>query len=91
MALYLFSYDLNKSEKDYPELAEYLRLIGARKVLKSEWLVRNGATRDAVYNGVKANLGHGDGPVSLSHSVGSRGQPGESARRNLERTLKADC
>ncbi|HEY4054002.1 MAG TPA: hypothetical protein VGL74_09670 [Terriglobales bacterium] len=61
MALYLVSYDLNKPEQDYPELVDYLRLIGARKVLQSEWLVRSGATRDAVYNGVKANLGSGDG------------------------------
>ena len=61
MALYLVSYDLNKPEDNYPELVEYLTLIGARKVLESEWLVRSGATRDAVYNGVKANLGNGDG------------------------------
>src|SRR5207248_723265 len=61
MALYLVSYNLNKPEQDYPELVDYLYLIGARKVLDSEWLVRSGATRDAVYKGVKAHLESGDG------------------------------
>jgi hypothetical protein len=61
MALYLVSNNLNKPEQDYPELVEYLYLIGARKVLDSEWLVRSGATRDAVYKGVKAHLESGDG------------------------------
>ena len=60
MALYLVSYNLNKPEDDYPELIEYLNLIGARKVLASEWLVRTGATRDAVYKGVKAHIESGD-------------------------------
>ena len=36
MALYLVSYNLNKPEQDYPELVDYLYLIGARKVLDSE-------------------------------------------------------
>lgn len=60
MALYLVSYDLNKPEDHYPELVSYLNLIGARKVLATEWLVRSGATRDAVYKGVKAHLKTGD-------------------------------
>jgi hypothetical protein len=79
MALYLVSYDLNQPEHRYPELLEYLTLIGARKVLESEWLVRSGATRDAVYNGVKANLSNGDGLlVCLVQSA---------IRDNLARTL----
>lgn len=60
MALYLVSCDLNKPEADYPELLEYLQLIGARKILKSSWLVRSGATRDSVYKGVKAHLESSD-------------------------------
>jgi hypothetical protein len=84
MALYLVSYDLNQPEQNYPELVEYLRLIGARKVLQSEWLVRTSAMGDAVYNGVKADLGSGDGIVSLTGSVGSREKSCEPAGRNLE-------
>lgn len=61
MALYLVSCDLNKPEEDYPELVSYLSLIGARKVLATEWLVRCGATREAIYKGVKAHLKTGDG------------------------------
>lgn len=61
MALYLVSYRLSKPEEDYPELLGYLELIGAQRVLNSEWLVRSGATRDAVYKGVKAHLGSEDG------------------------------
>ena len=60
MALYLISCDLTKQEGDYPELIEYLQLIGARKILKSGWLVRSGATRDSIYKGVKAHLGESD-------------------------------
>lgn len=56
----MVSCDLNKSEDQYPELMEYLQLIGAQKILKSGWLVRSGATRDSVYKGVKAHLGESD-------------------------------
>lgn len=39
MALYLVSYDLQKTEKDYPELIAYLKKLGGVKILLSEWLV----------------------------------------------------
>ncbi|HEX7892866.1 MAG TPA: hypothetical protein VF447_01655 [Terriglobales bacterium] len=61
MALYLVSYDLKKPEQDYPQLVEYLNLIGAHRVLYAQWLVRSGATRDAVYNGIRAHLESNDG------------------------------
>lgn len=61
MALYVVSYDLSKPEEDYPQLVEYLHLIGARRVLYSQWIVRTGATRDAVYKGIRAHLGSNDG------------------------------
>lgn len=61
MALYLVSYNLARPEQEYPQLVEYLNLIGARRVLFSEWIVRSGATRDAVYNGIRAHLDHNDG------------------------------
>jgi hypothetical protein len=61
MALYLVSYNLSKPEDDYPQLVEYLNLIGARRVLFSQWIVRSGATRDAVYNGIRVHLDSSDG------------------------------
>jgi len=70
MALYLVSYRLSKPEEDYPELLSYMKLIGAQRVLNSDWLVRSGATRDAVYKGVKTHLGGEDGVlVCLVHSA----------------------
>lgn len=42
-------------------MIEYLHLIGVRRVLLSQWIVRSGATRDAVYNGIRAYLGPSDG------------------------------
>lgn len=60
MALYVVSYDLSKPEADYPQLLEHLRLIGARRVLDSQWMVRSGATRDAMYQGVRAHLDAND-------------------------------
>ena len=60
MALYVVSYDLCKPEQDYPQLLEYLQLIGARRLLDSQWIVRSGATRDAVYSGIRAHLDSND-------------------------------
>ncbi len=60
MALYVVSYDLRKPEQDYPQLLEYLHLIGARRLLDSQWMVRSGATRDAVYQGIRAHLDSND-------------------------------
>lgn len=60
MALFLVSYDLNKPESEYPQLLAYLKLIGAKKVLGSGWLVRSSATRDAVYKGVRTHLDRDD-------------------------------
>jgi hypothetical protein len=56
MALYVVSYDLSKPEQEYPHLLDYLRLIGARRLLDSQWIVRSGATRDTVYKGIRAHL-----------------------------------
>jgi hypothetical protein len=53
---YVVRYDLSKSEQDYPQLLEYLHLIGARRLLDSQWMVRSGATRDAVYQGIRAQI-----------------------------------
>jgi hypothetical protein len=61
MALYVVSYDLSKPEQDYPQLLEYLQLIGARRLLGSQWMVRSGATRDAVYKGIRAHIDTADG------------------------------
>jgi hypothetical protein len=60
MALYAVSYDLSKPEQEYPQLLEYLHLIGARRLLDSQWMVRSGATRDAVYNGIRGYLDTND-------------------------------
>jgi hypothetical protein len=60
MALYVVSYDLSQPEQQYPQLLEYLHLIGARRLLDSQWMVRSGATRDAVYQGIRAHLDSND-------------------------------
>ena len=60
MALYTVSFDLSKPEQEYPELVKYLHLIGARRILLSQWVVRSGATRDAVYHGIREYLCPGD-------------------------------
>jgi hypothetical protein len=62
MALYLISYDLNKPEKDYPKLIDYLEKIRAHRVLYSEWFVRSDLGRDALHEKVKAHI---DGNDSL--------------------------
>ena len=62
MALYLISYDLNKPEKDYPDLLNYLENIGAHRVLYSEWFLRSDAGRDQLHNAI---LAHIDGNDSL--------------------------
>jgi hypothetical protein len=52
MALYLISYDIAKSdESEYDSLWEKLRVIGAKKILYSEWAVvaGNGQAR-ALYD-----------------------------------------
>ena len=56
MALYVVSFDLAKPEQEYTQLMEYLQLLGARRLLDSQWMVRSGATRDAVYKGIRAHL-----------------------------------
>jgi hypothetical protein len=60
MALYVVSYDLSKPEQHYPHLLEYLHLIGARRLPDSQWMVRSGATRDAVYHGIRAHIDSND-------------------------------
>ena len=71
MALYAVSYDLSNPEQDYPQLLEYLHLIGARRLLDSQWMVRSGATRDAVYQGIRAHINLND--ALLVCLVGSAG------------------
>jgi len=61
MALYLISYDLNKPEKDYPKLINYLESIGAHRVLYSEWFVRSNVARDALYKAVAQHIDGNDG------------------------------
>jgi hypothetical protein len=82
MALYVVSYDLSKPEQDYPQLLEYLHLIGARRLLDSQWLVRSGATRDAVYQGIRAQIDSND--ALLVCLVGKRGG------RELEASVRRD-
>jgi len=60
MALYVVSYDLSKPEQHYPQLLEYLHLLGARRLLDSQWMVRSGATSDAVYQGIRAHIDSND-------------------------------
>ncbi len=61
MPLFLVSYDLNKPEKDYPKLIDYLEKVGAHRVLYSEWFIRNDMTRDALHNAVRAHIDGNDG------------------------------
>ena len=61
MPLYLVSYDLNKPEKDYPKLINYLESINAHRMLYSEWFVRTNLTRDALYSAVRAHIDANDG------------------------------
>ena len=61
MALYLISYDLNKPEKDYPKLIDYLEQIGAHRVLYSEWLVRIDLDRDGLLAATRAHVDSNDG------------------------------
>jgi hypothetical protein len=59
MPLFLISYSLLKPEEDYPELIRTLRNIGARRVLRSGWLINSslkiGDVFDRVWIG--GNLG----------------------------------
>ena len=41
MAVYLISYDLDKPGQDYPRLVKELELLGAVRVLYSEWIFRS--------------------------------------------------
>lgn len=41
MKLYLISYDLNKPGKNYSELLEELRALGAKRILLSQWVLRS--------------------------------------------------
>lgn len=61
MALFLISYDLNKPEKDYPKLIDYLESIGAHRVFYSAWFVRLNTTIDALYNDVLKRVDGKDG------------------------------
>jgi hypothetical protein len=62
MPLFLISYSLLKPEKDYPDLIKTLRNIGARRVLRSGWLINSslkiGDVFDRVWIG--GNLGSHD-------------------------------
>ena len=53
--LYLLSYDLIKPEKDYVDLIAYLKKIGGKKVLLSEWLVTSALTSKALCDAVHLN------------------------------------
>lgn len=44
MKPYLVSYDLLKPGRDYETLYAELRRLGAKRVLKSQWVLRNSAS-----------------------------------------------
>jgi hypothetical protein len=46
MARYLVTYDLKNPGKDYPALTKELERFGARRVLRSSWVVENDATAE---------------------------------------------
>ena len=43
MALYWVGYDLDKPGQDYPDLIRRLGQLGARRILKSDWLLPTNA------------------------------------------------
>jgi len=44
MALYWVGYDLDKPGQDYSDLIRRLQELGARKILKSDWLLGHNST-----------------------------------------------
>lgn len=53
--LYMISYDLKTPGQDYPALVRYLTGIGAKRVLRSQWLLastaESAALRDQIRQG----------------------------------------
>ena len=60
MALYWIGYDLDKPGQDYSDLISRLQQLGARRILKSDWLLPHnntnpGAIRDDLGRFLDAN------------------------------------
>jgi hypothetical protein len=47
MALYWIGYDLDKPGQDYSDLIQRLQQLGARRILKSDWLLAHNSTTPA--------------------------------------------
>jgi hypothetical protein len=58
--LYWISYDLDKPGQDYKDLIARLQEYGAKKILKSDWLVENNATPAAIRDDLKRFLDKND-------------------------------
>jgi len=50
MPLFLITYDLIRPEKDYPDLINTLRNMGARRVLHSTWMIRSAVQGSDVFD-----------------------------------------
>ena len=53
MALYLISYDLTTAAGDYTSLIDALEKLGAKRVSFCQWIARNDATTEQVFDFVR--------------------------------------
>jgi hypothetical protein len=58
--LHWISYDLDKPGQDYKDLIARLKELRAVKILKSDWLLENSATPEAVRNDLQRYLDSND-------------------------------
>jgi hypothetical protein len=58
--LHWIAYDLDKPGQDYKDLIARLKELGAVKILKSDWLLENTASPEAVRNDLKRFLDTND-------------------------------
>lgn len=60
MNLYLITYDLNKSGKNYDDLINAIKQYNYCKALYSAWFVKTNSTKNEIYNHLKPYIDNDD-------------------------------
>jgi hypothetical protein len=60
MALYWVGYDLDKPGQDYSDLIRRLQQLGAKRILKSDWLLPSTSTAMQIYDDLAPYLDAND-------------------------------